>query len=116
LSTAVDTLRELNCAAIPTGLLESELFGHEKGAFTGAIAPTHWPVRSGRRWHDSFLDEIGEITSRTADQLLRVLQEREFERFGSSRTLRRCRLMPRRTGIGSDGERAEVPIGSLLFA
>jgi formate hydrogenlyase transcriptional activator len=78
---------KLNCAAIPTGLLESELFGHEKGAFTGAIAQ-----RIGRFELASqgtiFLDEISEIPVDLQPKLLRILQEREFERLGSSRTLR----------------------------
>jgi len=78
---------KLNCAAIPTGLLESELFGHEKGSFTGAIAQRigRFEVANGGT---IFLDEIGEIPLELQTKLLRVLQEREFERLGSSHTLR----------------------------
>ena len=76
----------MNCAAIPSGLLESELFGHEKGAFTGALIQ-----RKGRfelaDGGSLFLDEIGDISLELQPKLLRAIQEQEFERLGSSRTM-----------------------------
>ena len=81
------TFVRLNCAAIPSGLVESELFGHEKGAFTGAL------IQKKGRFEIAdqgtlFLDEIGDISLELQPKLLRALQEREFERLGSSRTIR----------------------------
>ena len=81
------TLVKLNCAAIPTGLLESELFGHEKGAFTGAITSRVGRFELAHKG-TLLLDEIGEIPLELQPKLLRVLQEHEFERLGSSRTIK----------------------------
>lgn len=79
------TLVKLNCAAIPTGLLESELFGHERGAFTGAISQKIGRLELADQG-TLFLDEVGDIPSDIQPKLLRALQEREFERLGSTRT------------------------------
>jgi formate hydrogenlyase transcriptional activator len=79
------TFVKLNCAAIPTGLLESELFGHEKGAFTGAITQKAGRLELADQG-TLFLDEIGDIPIEIQPKLLRALQEREFERLGSTHT------------------------------
>ena len=80
------TFIKLNCAAIPTGLMESELFGHEKGAFTGAISQK---VGRFELAHQGtlFLDEVGDIPPELQPKLLRVLQEQDFERLGSTKTI-----------------------------
>jgi len=79
------TFVKLNCAAIPTGLFESELFGHEKGAFTGAIGQKLGRLELADQG-TLFLDEVGDVPLEIQPKLLRALQEREFERLGSTRT------------------------------
>jgi len=81
------TFVRLNCAAIPSGLVESELFGHEKGAFTGALMQKRGRFELADKG-TLFLDEIGDINLELQPKLLRALQEREFERLGSTKTIR----------------------------
>lgn len=82
-----NTFVKLNCATVPSGLLESELFGHEKGAFTGAVGQKIGRIELADKG-TLFLDEIGELPLELQPKLLRVLQDREFERLGGIRTLR----------------------------
>src|SRR5206468_3932953 len=78
---------KVNCAAIPSGLLESELFGHERGAFTGAIIQKIGRMELSDKG-TLFLDEVGDIPLELQPKLLRALQDQEFERLGSTRTIK----------------------------
>jgi formate hydrogenlyase transcriptional activator len=108
------TLVKLNCAAIPTGLLESELFGHEKGAFTGAIAQRIGRFELANKG-TLLLDEIGEIPFDLQPKLLRVLQEHEFERLGSSRTIKTDARLIAATNVNLPDMVAEKKFRSDLF-
>ena len=108
------TLVKLNCAAIPTGLLESELFGHEKGAFTGAIAQRLGRFELAHKG-TLLLDEIGEIPTDLQPKLLRVLQEHEFERLGSSRTIKTDARLVAATNVDLPLMVAEKKFRSDLF-
>jgi len=108
------TLVKLNCAAIPTGLLESELFGHEKGAFTGAIAQRVGRFELANKG-TLLLDEVGEIPLDLQPKLLRVLQEHEFERLGSSKTIKTDARLIAATNVDLPQMVAEKKFRSDLF-
>jgi formate hydrogenlyase transcriptional activator len=105
---------KVNCAAIPSGLLESELFGHEKGAFTGAIAQKIGRFELAHKG-TLFLDEIGDIPLELQPKLLRVLQEQEFERLGSTRTQRVDVRLLAATNVGLTQMVAEKKFRSDLY-
>ena len=108
---------KVNCAAIPTELIESELFGHEKGAFTGATAARRgkFELADGGTL---FLDEVGDLHAGSQAKLLRVLQEGEFHRVGGEQTIRVSVRVISATNRDSDGDggAGEVSRGSVLPA
>jgi formate hydrogenlyase transcriptional activator len=108
------TLVKLNCAAIPTGLFESELFGHEKGAFTGAISQKIGRLELADQG-TLFLDEVGDVPLEIQPKLLRALQEREFERLGSTRTKRVDVRLLAATNRNLEGMIAEREFRSDLY-
>ncbi|HEY3306475.1 MAG TPA: sigma 54-interacting transcriptional regulator [Candidatus Binatia bacterium] len=108
------TFVKVNCAAIPTGLLESELFGHERGAFTGAIAQKIGRFELADKG-TLFLDEVGDIPLELQPKLLRVLQEQEFERLGSNKTIRVNVRLIAATNADLDGMVAEKRFRSDLY-
>ena len=113
-SRRASTFVKLNCAAIPTGLLESELFGHERGAFTGAASQKVGRFELAHRG-TFFLDEVGEIPLEVQPKLLRVLQDREFERLGGTRTLQVDARLIAATNRDLDQMRAEGSFRNDLF-
>jgi formate hydrogenlyase transcriptional activator len=108
------TLVKLNCAAIPSGLLESELFGHERGAFTGAITQKIGRLELADQG-TLFLDEVGDVPLELQPKLLRVLQEREFERLGSTRTTKVDVRLVAATHRNLEGMMAENQFRSDLY-
>ena len=111
------TFVKFNCAALPESIIESELFGHEKGAFTGALA-----MRKGRfetaEGGTIFLDEIGDVSPRTQVKLLRVLQEKEFERVGGQTPIHaNVRIIAATSRESGDDDRGrQIPVGFVLPA